>query len=231
MNATIDLFKDQKQGDYTLGQIAEEAEVGTATIVNNFHTKYEVLKAAYDRLLSPVVDTVIGAKKAGVYQPQNGVHELIRYIYGVAKLSHDNRALTVSMIRAYFDIPPEENRALNARHSDDYHPAGHIALGLWPILNVAPLARDPYEILATFGSSWDASTALYHSEALLMGLYRDPSENAPTNVTERVCSELLSSVRELGMSALDVTARIGNAKNAARFDAVFDAFMGRDRDR
>ncbi|WP_405970883.1 TetR/AcrR family transcriptional regulator [Streptomyces sp. NBC_00988] len=103
ISGALDLYGELERGDFTRDEIAEASGVGTATLHKNFGSKYEVLRLAYERLLSPLVDPIVKGREQGIYNPPDAVDELIRYIYTVARVSQKRRALTVSMIRSYFE--------------------------------------------------------------------------------------------------------------------------------
>jgi AcrR family transcriptional regulator len=138
VNGTLDLYADQQMGDYTLEQIAEAAGISAATVANHFETKYGVLRTAYGRLLSPVVDPIVKGTIAGIYNPPDAVDELIRYFYTVASVSQKHRALTVAMIRAYSEV--ELDRVLLSIKAPDYMRSllgGPIAPGIGCILQLS----------------------------------------------------------------------------------------------
>ncbi|KUO18402.1 TetR/AcrR family transcriptional regulator [Streptomyces dysideae] len=178
VSGTLDLYDKQTQGEYTLDQIAEASGVGTATIPYHFPTKYDVLKAAYDRLLSPLVDTIIEANNAHIYQPRDGVDELIRYVYTAAKLSHENRALTVGMLKAYFETPPGESHSFG-----------------WPLDHglVIILTQQPFPNGFFSPQGWRASREMLTkiSESILTTIYQKTGDGVPEDITYEVCRMLI----------------------------------------
>ena len=193
VSAAIDLFDGLNQGDFTREQIAEEAGVGVATLHNHFRTKYEVLRAAYRRLIDPVTEPIIAGVSAGTYMPEDGLDELVRYVYAIAKLSHTNRALTASMVRAYFETPPDQRPELTEEWTQ-YHLfeylGGPIAAQLHVVANW--FFRHPVSGEAPgLGEEIPMATAIYHSNALLLELYHRAREDSAIYATQAVLTELL----------------------------------------
>ncbi|MEZ0111684.1 AcrR family transcriptional regulator [Catenulispora sp. EB89] len=209
--ATLDLYDGLDHGDFTRDQVAEAADVGTATVHNHFNTKFEMLRAAHERLLAPIIQPIVRGHEDGTYHPTDGVHELIRYVYSIAKMSHEYRALTVAMIRAYFETPPENREELSTsdgiyQRRRDRLLAGHITDGLHPITMQPPFVPPESEGVAfafTFLSDkhlLGPGTLNYHATALLMELYHQPlspgssdeqTDERLTGITSTVCGELL----------------------------------------
>ncbi|WP_159766060.1 TetR/AcrR family transcriptional regulator [Streptomyces sp. HM190] len=206
VNGTIDLFKDQEHGDYTLGQIAEEAGVGTATIVNNFGTKYEVLRTAHDRLLAPIIEPITAGAENGTYKPKDGVDELIRYIYAIAKMCQQHQALTVAMIRAYFEQTSDGTLDLGS----------FITKGLHPILMAPPFIPGEgvdaaIHIFSQAGTRRGAFNHRYHTWALMMTLYHGTANDEPSRVAEFACSQMLAAALP-EVDPRDLSARLPRIK-------------------
>lgn len=240
ITSTLDLYGDQEQGDFTREQIAEAAGVGLTTLSNHFRLKWEVLNAAHERLLAPIIQPIVRGHEDGTYHPADGVRELMRYIYSIAKLCHEHRALTVAMIRAYFETPPENREELYSRNLLHRHPdrllAGHIAEGLYPIIRQPPF--DDGEVISkhVFNDRYlgQASTLNYHATALLMELYHRPlysgaSPEVVTNslveVTTAFCGEFLAVMLpdEARRSMLDQIRDV-----ASKVDEQFEQRKRRD---
>ncbi|MFD9431458.1 TetR/AcrR family transcriptional regulator [Streptomyces sp. NPDC060002] len=194
--STLELYDGKTEGDYTRDEIAAAAGVGVATLHNNFGSKYEVLRAAYDRLLSPVVDTIIEGNKAGVYHPKDGVDELLRYVYTVARVSQNNRALTVALVKSYYDTPPELDRSERLVTQTDRLLGGRIAEGLQPIFKtktfVPQSEEENWKSLERGDMPLEPSTLLYHSQGFLTSLFHT---NSAYQTTHQVCVALLSVAR------------------------------------
>lgn len=192
MNGTIDLYGEQQQGDYSLDRIAEEAGVSAATIANHFGSKYEVLKAAYERLLSPLVDTIVEASKAGVYQPDDGVQELVRYVYTATLISQKHRALTTAMIKAYFELPPGrfiDFGVADYQDKEQREPlSAYLAEGMQHVFQVPPLAPVPFGP----GGNLRYFSFVNACDALLLSLYRSPQDMAAEGAAFEVCRQLLN---------------------------------------
>lgn len=196
ITATLDLYGELNQGDFTRDEVAEAAGVGTATVHNHFSSKYEMLRAAHERLLSPIIEPIVADYNEGTYDPPDRVAELVGYVYAIAKMSRDHRALTIAMIRAFFETAPENRPELfNATDEDaplDKHLAGYIVAGLLPVLDGEPFLSGSGRVFdVTFDTGVPLKTALYHANALLLSLYHSASPSTPTDVTYDVCSELL----------------------------------------
>lgn len=199
--STLELYDGKTEGDYTRDEIAAAAGVGVATVHNNFGSKYEVLRAAYDRLLSPLVDTILEASKQRVYKPSDGVDELLRYVYTIAKVSHENRALTVGMIRAYFDlseddlpyIPDSEDDLTEeeGRRFVDTVLGGKIVQGLFVILGTEAF---PGNSLGDDRKQYSGSlpTIFLYADALLMKVYHRKGDGVPVEITRDICTALLA---------------------------------------
>jgi AcrR family transcriptional regulator len=97
ITATLGLYGPGGERDFPRSKIAKAAGVGIATLFNHFPSNYDLLTAAYERLLSPVVDPILAATAAGTYDPPDVLDELVRYVYTVARVSKD-RANLVSAI-------------------------------------------------------------------------------------------------------------------------------------
>lgn len=200
ITSTLDLYGELNQGDFTREQIAEAAGVGLTTLSNHFRLKYEALRAAHDRLISPIIEPLSQGIENQTYKPDDAVSELLRYFYAVAKISHQHRALTVAMIRAYYETPPEQRYELHRRGDLSWSPnynmllGGYIAKGIWPILHSAPFKVGAwYRITGDTPSSHaEDESVLYHANAFLTELYHQPQEDAPDTVTRKVCRELLA---------------------------------------
>lgn len=215
MNGTIDLYGEQQQGDYSLDRIAEEAGVSAATIANHFGSKYEVLKAAYERLLSPLVDTIIEAEKAGVYQPKDGIQELVRYVYGVASISQEHRSLTTGMIKAYFELPPGDlslavdkkgNRSLL-----DRPPLGdYVAKGIRVIVR-----REPFTgpVFSPQNSRVEWYVFGNVADNLLLDLFRTADPDIADLLTYHACRTLIGLVLHED-NADDLRERIKRVRDA-----------------
>ena len=194
--STLDLYGEMEQGDFTRDEITAAAGVGAATLHNHFRLKYDVLRAAHERLLSPVIEPITTAYIEGTYDPPDPVADLVRYVHAVAKVSHDHRALTVAMVRAFYEVAPENRpellTAVGEDVSLDKHLAGHIVAGLLPILDGEPfLSGNGRYVDGVFDNGISLKTALYHSNGLLLNLYHSASPSTPIDVTHDVCSELL----------------------------------------
>ena len=191
ITSTLDLYGDLEHGDFTREQIAEAAGVGLTTLSNHFRAKWEVLRAAHERLLAPIIQPIVQGQENGTYNPTDGVYELIRYIYSITKMSHEHRALTVAMVRAYFETPPENRPELYGILDHDLLLAGHIATGMYPILMNPPFAPEGFFGAALRKRITQRGSYLYHATALLMEIYHFPNEDAPMRVTRTTCGELL----------------------------------------
>ncbi|MCA1565810.1 MAG: TetR/AcrR family transcriptional regulator [Acidobacteria bacterium] len=180
--STLDLYGELDRGDFTRDQLAEAAGVGTATIHNHFRTKYEVLKASYEELISPITEPIRATHEAGTYNPPDAVAELTRYIYEVTKISHEHRALTVAMVRAYFEMAPEYRQELYDPWDKELHLrlGGRIAVGMMPIVEREPFSSgSALRFAGQYHSGVRLKTTLYHANALLLSLYHSPSPQAP----------------------------------------------------
>ncbi|WP_103530558.1 TetR/AcrR family transcriptional regulator [Streptomyces sp. SM11] len=187
INGTLDLYDNQKQGDYTLEQIAEAAGVSAATIANHFPTKFDVLDAAYVRLISPLVNTIVEAQSAGVYKPNDGTDELVRFVYTATRISYEHRALTTAMVKAFFELPPAESAIGydGEQSSIRREPVGfYLAAGLSRVLTV-----DPFGSALRNTQRWGMSAPLARtlSDIILINLFYDPDEEAVMRITEKVC--------------------------------------------
>lgn len=167
--STLDLYDQQQQGDYTRDEIAQAAGVGVATIHNNFGSKYDVLAAAYERLLSPVVDPIVKGKAQGIYNPPDAVDELIRFIYTVARVSQNHRALTVAMVRAYAEV--EIN--FGTRLLGD-----PIAPAIECILQCSPFYLQ-------------VNDGLRYARTLLLDLQHEQRDNVPMRVSRTLCQQVV----------------------------------------
>lgn len=193
MNGTIDLYGEQQQGDFTLDQIAEEAGVSAATIANHYGSKYEVLKAAYERLLSPLVDTIVEADRAGVYQPKDAIQELVRYVYGVASISQEHRSLTTGMVKAYFEIGPSERDFSFEEGADrvlvNRPPLGeYVGNGLAAIFRLDTFRGPIFSPQNTRVDWWMLDNV---ADNLLLGLYRTTDPDIAELLTYRACRTLI----------------------------------------
>ncbi len=216
MNGALDLYEKQQQGDYTLSDIAEAAGVGTATIPYHFRTKYEVLKAAHERLLQPVVMPIVEGMKAKSYQPDDPVDALIRYVYTVSKVCQQNRALTVSMIQTYFETPVSFD--LGFQHSirygntwayQDQVLGGYIAHGL-----AGPMWFEPFAVDRGFlgmKPRADDANLIDDARVLLLRLYHFMDEEAPFHVTRDVCKRMLNTYAN-GYELSDLMDRLTRIK-------------------
>jgi AcrR family transcriptional regulator len=218
--STLELYDGKAEGDHTRDEIAAAAGVGVATVHNNFGSKYEVLRAAYDRLLSPLIDTILEAQKQRVYNPSDGIDELFRYVYTVAKVSHENRALTVSMIRSYFDlsdddqpyIPASINKLTDeeARHFLNVVIGGKIVEGLYAVIESRSF---PGYYLGDVRRTYLNSTLTLFPivDALLMKLFHRKDGDVPVEVTRDICTAILAvALPEDDWS--DVMPRVNAAK-------------------
>ncbi|MFF6951844.1 TetR/AcrR family transcriptional regulator [Streptomyces iakyrus] len=195
VNGTLDLYAGKEQETYTRDEIAEAAGIGTATLHNHFRSKYDVLNAAYVRLLMPIVEPISEGQRNGTYNPKDGVDELIRYVYSVAKVSYENRALLVELVRAYFETPPPLARGVYVDRPLDKVIGGYIALGLVPILG----RNKPFQTDLSMTSFIDEShysgitneAILYHVNALVMEMYHLSGDEAADVVTMGFCEAVL----------------------------------------
>lgn len=192
--STLDLYGRLQEGDYTRDQIAESAGVGAATVHGHFGTKYEVLRAAYERLIAPFTEPILAKEACGTYDPADAVVELGYYIYGVAKLSQSHRALTVAMIRSYFEVPLKDRPDMV-----DVDPAwgyqhrllgGPIARPMIAILEQEPFSSVP-ERRAPQLPYTPHGSALYHCNGLLMNIYHAPEDSSGTWSGTYVLDEVL----------------------------------------
>ncbi|MDX3277306.1 TetR/AcrR family transcriptional regulator [Streptomyces scabiei] len=224
VNGTLDLYEGQERGDYSLDQIAQAAGVSAATIANHYATKYEVLRAAYDRLLSPVIDTILEADRGGFYAPKDGVNELVRYVYRVAKLSHDSLALTVAMMRAYYDTPPASRDELQDRTTllerKSVLLGGKIALGMDPIFKHPPFRVSRLGGVITVERGLNDWRTIHAATILLDGLYRTVGDDAPDSVTHEVVYLLL---RATDVDTSGLKGRIERVKKREQSRAVEEA--------
>ncbi|HEV2639400.1 MAG TPA: TetR/AcrR family transcriptional regulator [Actinocrinis sp.] len=204
ITSTLDLYGELDKGDFTRDQIAEAAGVGSTTLSNHFTLKFEVLRAAHERLLAPIIEPITSGQENGTYKPDDGRDELIRYLYAVAKLSQKHRALTVAMIRAYYETGPEFRHELYDmgkavelhHHRLDKMLSGHIVEGLYPVFHTPPFRpASPTEL---FGhtprprSYLENSTVLRFMNTLLNELYHRPAKEAPLAITRDVGRDLLA---------------------------------------
>lgn len=237
ITSTLDLYGGQDHGDFTREQIAEAAGVGLTTLSNHFRLKWEVLREAHERLLAPIIQPIVRGYEDSTYHPTDGVHDLIRYIYSIAKLSHEHRALTVAMIRAYFETPPENREELSAYDGYLRHPdrllAGHITEGLYPITRQPPFDDGEMVSKHVFNDRFLGGTGTlnYHSTALLMELYHRPvimgtvEHDVLIDITDTVCRELLAILLpgEARKSMLEPIREI-----ASKVDAQFEEWKRRN---
>lgn len=173
VSATLDLYAGLKVGDFGRDQITAEAGIGTATLYNHFNTMYEVLRAAHEKLLAPIIEPVLAGEKAGTYNPTDGLAELVRYVYGVAKISNDNHALTTAMIRSYFDGP----LGVTGTPERDYPELGDvIASGLIPIVRLDPFVPTFKDYLRTEDGGYEVGVSSHYlaryASSLLLDLYQ-----------------------------------------------------------
>ncbi|WP_200300805.1 TetR/AcrR family transcriptional regulator [Streptomyces adelaidensis] len=198
ITSTLDLYGELDKGDFTREQIAEAAGVGLTTLSNHFRLKWDVLRVAHERLLAPIVEPLREGRLSGTYKPDDGVVELLRYLYAVAKMCHQHRALTVAMIRAYYETAPDQRPELYNKFGTmgsfpEKNLGWYIGNGFSPIFTSPPFGGS-YMLLASDRprSHADVETAYYHAQALLTQLYHEPSEDAPILVTRVVSREMLS---------------------------------------
>jgi len=202
--ATLDLYGELDRGDFTRDQVAEAADVGTATVHSHFNTKFEMLRAAHERLLAPIIEPIRTGQENGTYKPDDGRDELLRYLYAVAKLSQEHRALTVAMIRAYYETGPEFRHELYNmgeavelhHHRLDKMLSGHIVEGMYPIFHTPPFRPVPTTEFwgneSRHRSYLENSTVLRFANTLLNELYHRPAKDAPLAITRDVGRDLLA---------------------------------------
>lgn len=194
IEAAVELYGTQMKGDYTLENIASAAGVGAATIANHFPTKYDVLRAAYRYHVRPIVEPneIIAGEKGFEWRDiHTAATMLARYVIQIAEASDEYHALTVAMVRAYFDTPPERREHLydSSGKWDHEQLGGPIATGM-----AAIIACPPFIDALTGGSGAHASTALYHSNELLLSVYHSPLGDATGSTALTICRQLLPVV-------------------------------------
>ncbi|EKX60661.1 TetR/AcrR family transcriptional regulator [Streptomyces ipomoeae] len=191
--ATLDLYGDADEGDYTREQIADAADVSVATLYNHFTYKYDILQAAHERLLAPVIQPLVRGAEDGTYNPSEPVEELIRYTYAVAKMSNSCRALTVALVDSRYAVPPKD-RYFNGGYRDV---GSHIAEGMAVITyNRAPFCRaEAKGFQDGYLHAVSSTTTAYHARALLEELrdsFQYPDEDMMAeSAAKTVLSELL----------------------------------------
>ena len=187
IQGALDLYGQAQDGDFTRDEIAEASGVGSATLHKNFGSKYDVLKAAYERLLSPLVGAIVEAQDAGISNPQDGMDELIRYVYTATRISYEHRALTTAMVRAYFELPPAQMAELfdGKQLPIKRQPVGaYLAVGRSRIFQLEPFKVGSVD----FNHAAVAVPLSYTlSDTILMDLYYNPSETVVEEITRKVC--------------------------------------------
>jgi AcrR family transcriptional regulator len=199
IQSTIDLYGGQASGDYTREQIAEAAGVGLTTLSNHFRLKYEILKAAHDRVIAPITEPIREGDANGTYNPQDGIDELIRYVYSVTKMCHEHNALTIAMVRAYFE--PTEYSHLNL--------ADTIAHSMRLILKTPPFSINMFN-RSPHGVRVGSVDPVYHSRALLLELYHDHSDGAAKNVCHQFLAAALMDfdIQDIAKRQEDIQERV-----------------------
>ncbi|MFE0365398.1 TetR/AcrR family transcriptional regulator [Streptomyces griseoaurantiacus] len=188
ITSTLDLYGELSDEDFTREQIAEAAGVGLTTLSNHFTLKYEILQAAHDRLLAPIIDPIRAGAENGTYKPEDGVDELIRYVYAVVKMCQQHQALTMAMIRAYFE--PTSYRALDL--------GSFITKGLEPIFNAPPFIQGEgieaaIHIFSQAGTRRSAFNYRYHTWALMMTLYHTAGNDDSAGTAQFACGQILAA--------------------------------------
>ncbi len=190
--ATLDLYGDADEADYTREQIAEAADVSVATLYNHFAYKYDILQAAHERLLAPVTQPIIRGQEDGTYNPSDPVEDLIRYTYAAAKMSNSCRALTIALVDSRYAVPTRD-RYFNRGYRDV---GSHIAEGMGVItFNRAPFYRaEGNGFRDGYLHAVSSTTTAYHARALLEELrdfqYPDKGDTAE-RAAKTVLAELL----------------------------------------
>lgn len=151
--------------------------------------KYEAFKAEYERLLSPVAGPITQGFQSGDYKPAEPVDDLIRYVYTVAKLSHERRDLIIAMTQAYMELPPNRPEL----RGNDY-PSSVEQLG-YPILHALNISmrailmqKKTLFVDLGFIDGW---TVTLLADGLVWTIYNAPEDGAPIIATRQLCVPLL----------------------------------------
>jgi len=208
VTATVDLYAEEGEGDYTREQIADAAGVGVATLHNHFSSKYGVLRAAYERVLAPVVDPIVRAGKVNAYNPADPLQELCNYMYSVSSLNRTYQALAVSMVRSYFDPTVLPNPGASDTALDVEQRLGWpVCVGMLPIVSLSPFKwTSPISADRTINQA----VCISHSAALLMQVCYSPSSQRPEDTARFVLNQLLPGILA-NFSGGDITERVKRA--------------------
>lgn len=190
--AALDLYGEADDGDYTREQIAEAADVSVATLYNHFTYKYDILQAAHEQLLAPVIQPIVRGVEDGTYNPSDPIEELLRYMYAVNKLSYEHQALTMAMIKAYFEVP-RSDRYITGKGNRQI--GSHITDGMVLIVH----RREPFKHVGNYTCDDPdivySYTVEYHVRSMLLEL-RDSYalRDLPMAVTQATAAELLPAI-------------------------------------
>lgn len=192
--ATLDLYDEADDGDFTREQIAEAADVSVATLYNHFTYKYDILQAAHEQLLAPVIQPIVRGMEDGTYNPSDPVEELLRCMYAVNKLSHEHQALTMAMIKAYFEVPRNDRYIVG---KGDRQIGSHITEGMTWIVH----QREPFRHVGNYISD-DRDvvygyTVGYHVRSMLLEFrdaYYHHADERPLGVTKTTAAEMLPAI-------------------------------------